>query len=436
MLSLKTDIENKSWLVYILNEFKKINLLQDEIEVIDIDSSACSSNILYFLQKPNSKLSIFNSHQIEPNGKIKYIQENLYVLDNSIAEGFDVNYDIFWNAFVFLSRYEEYKSEQNGKLIYSYSLNHPREDKSSFLIPIVNIIFNELEAFLILHYPDLKFGERVEPYIELSHDVDYIEKTLPLRLKQTAFNGYNTLKAIAEPKIFIKKIIKTFCFLFSSPSYWCFDYWQKIENTHNKKSTFYVYAKVGKVSFRKWLLDPSYDIANNKILQKKLKQLNDDGFEIGLHGSYESANDFEKLKHEKETLEKALGFEITKTRQHWLNYFEDVTPYSHSKLFKFDSTLAWNDIIGFRSGIASKYKPFDFKEEKAFDHQIIPQIIMDSNVYDYANDERIYEKARNILTLSKTISKNTYVSISWHQRVCSADYNWHLFYEDLLSSLK
>jgi hypothetical protein len=435
MLTIKTDIENKNWLIYILDEFKNINIANFDIEVLLLDEFTFNENIIYYISTSTDQVSIFNSSEQTPSKKIEYLKDNLYILENTRSENFSISYDILWNTFVFLSRYEEYFSEKNGKNIYSYSLNHPRNDKDSFDIPIVNILFNELELFIKENFPKLDFGDKIEPIIDLSHDIDYINKTIQIRLKQTVFNLYKTLKVIHKPKIFINNLIKTFKFAFSNPSYWCFDYWTILEKNHNKRSIFYVYVKNGKKDFKSWLIDPSYDIKTNTKLQKKLKALKNDGFEIGLHGSYYSANDFNKLKKEKEILENILGFKIVKTRQHWLNYFEKVTPYSHNKLFKLDSTLAWNDRIGFRSGCVSLYRPYDFKSEKAFDYEIMPQVIMDSNVYDYSDSVEIFNKAKNIMQKSKGLSKTTHVSISWHQRVCSSDYSWHKFYEEILNDI-
>ena len=195
-----------------------------------------------------------------------------------------------------------------------------------------------------------------------------------------------------------------------------------------------MYVKCKSRSFRSWLIDPSYDIKNNVKLQKKLIDLYKCGFQIGLHGSYNSAINCNQLQYEKDELERILGIKIVKTRQHWLNYSEDTTPDIHNRLFLFDSTLGWNDRMGFRSGIASMYNPYDFKNKKAYDYEVIPQVIMDSNIYDYGLKQDVFNAAKLVLNRSKKFSKTTCVSISWHQRVCSSDYNWHLFYEELLSA--
>src|SRR3989338_152008 len=142
---------------------------------------------------------------------------------------FESSYDLLWNSFVILSRLEEYMSEKSGKKICSLSMRHPRVEKTAFDTPIVNSLFNEFEKILKNNFPHLEFDNGEEPCIEFSHDVDYIDKTLQLRIKDAASrfrkgSGFNLIK-----------------FIFSNSSYWCFDYWEALEKQFNKKSVFYFY---------------------------------------------------------------------------------------------------------------------------------------------------------------------------------------------------
>jgi len=434
MLSIKTDLENTSWLTYLMEEFKRIQGAQFDINIIPLDGIQGENNLMYAYNTTEG-VSVYCSREQYPSGDIEYIDDRLFVLGNTrTKEGeYTCNYDLFWNAFVFLSRKEEYELERAGALIRGYSSNHPRTDKSSFDIPIVTHLFQELEQLITKEFPNLKFEEGKQPYIELSHDLDYINKTIQLRGKQTVFNAYNAIKSIFKPAQFFKHLAKSLSFMFSSPSYWCFDYWADIEKSHNRKSVYYVYANTGKKNFKSWLIDPSYDVATNVKLQDKLKELLADGCEIGLHGSYFSATNPDLLKEEKEMLEKAIGTSVTRTRQHWLNYQESITPHAHSELFELDSTLAWNDRMGYRAGCVSKFRPYDHETERAFSYFEIPQVIMDSNIYDYGSQKLEEQKklSRKLLENLKNY-KNAYVSISWHQRVCSSDYKWHETYEDLI----
>lgn len=437
-LYIQTDSEPNNWLSYIFDEFKSIHRPQFEIKIVPASEELeLGESVIYYSKNKSHPLTIPNCSDAPFTSEIKYIEENIFVLLNTIDNNDFLNYDLLWNAFVFLSRKEEYESERRGKLIYSYKKNHPRKDKESFKIPIVNHLFIKLEQLITNAYPLLVFEQSAKPIVELSHDLDYINKTIQLRLKQTVFNSFNTLKSVTQPSLFFKELSKTFSFFFKTPSYWCFDYWKSIENNISFKSVFYIYANSGQSkSFKSWLIDPSYDVKSNKKLQQQLKEMNAEGFKIGLHGSYNSALEPGLLQLEKEVLIDSLDFDITKTRQHWLNFKEGLTPYFHNELFKEDSTLAWNDSIGFRCGSASKHHPYDHKNDRPFDYEEIPQTIMDSNIYDYAggNMQKVMNEGNKLIKDLQKL-KNVHVALSWHPRTCSSDYNWHQVYEVYLQSI-
>lgn len=433
-LTLYTDGEVPNWLRYIVDQFTAIQQPHFNIQIQPKTLDEVTHPTIFY--GSGDGFAIPNKSDVALNTQVKYISDTIFVLKGTEGEG-AISYDLFWNAFVFLSRKEEYDTEQNGKRIYSYQQNHPREDKSTFRIPIVNHLFDELAGKITLTFPELTFEKGAQIKVDLSHDLDYITKTFQLRSKQTVFNTFNMLKNILRPKLFFQYLGKTFSFFFRNPSYWCFDYWIAIEKKYNVRSTFYIYINNGESkSFRSWLIDPSYDVKHNKKLQNQLKQMHEDCFSIGLHGSYNSALEKGVLKKEKEIVENALGIEVTKTRQHWLNYEEKSTPHFHNELFEEDSTLGWNDDIGFRSGCASRFRPYDHLNDKPFDYYIIPQVIMDSNIFDYAGgktDEREKEGLALLQQVHKL--KNAHISISWHPRTCSTDYNWHFVYERYLKYL-
>jgi len=435
MLHIATNLRDIEWLVYILEEFSRINRVEFPIRVIPQESSTSATHIITYGVNPSESVCIPDRSYVQPGGKIIKISRNLFIVKGTEGKDsrFACNYDLFWNTFVFLSRLEEYQSEIRGNKIKSYSFNHPLEDKSAFDIPVVNFYFNELEKIIKKNFPNLTFGQKQKPIIEYSHDVDYIRKTLQLRFKQTAFNGFNALKSFFIPSSFVRQMNKTLSFFISNPSCWCFDYWEELEKRADIRSVFYVYAKTNKRDLKSWLIDPSYDIPANVKLQKKLRHLIHERFEVGLHGSFHSATNEERLCKEKAILENSIGTKVRKVRQHWLRYEENTTPYIHNKLFKYDSTLGWNDRMGFRSGIAGRYRPYDHKNKKPFDYMITPQVIMDANIYDYGakHIENMSEKAMDILT-GLRLHKKPYISISWHQRVCNSDYQWHELYKQIL----
>ena len=436
MLYIATDLIDSHWLQYIIEEFSRIQSTNFQIRICRINDAPEKSNIIYYSREPQKGITIPNLSMIRPKYKIQWLHSDFFVIKDTLIEDsrFTLNYDLFWNSFVFLTRQEEYWMEKRGKNIHSYSSNHPRADKKTFDLPIVNKLFDKFQNIIEKKFPDLIFQKGNSPVIELSHDVDYLNKTVQLRVKQTALNLANTVRQVKRHNEFISNLKKTISFATRKSSYWHFDYWKNLELSHNKRSVFYIFVKTDRPNVTSWLIDPSYDISENNKLQYKVKEMIGSGFKIGLHGSYYSATDEDLILKEKRILENIVGQQVTRVRQHWLRYFESITPRLHSEHFRQDSSLGWNDRIGFRSGIATAYRPFDHQHNMPFKHMIVPQIIMDSNIFDY-NAAPTQSKCNEVFKLLNICNevKNAHVSISWHQRVCSKDYNWHHLYKKILS---
>lgn len=433
-LNIHTDLINDSWLAYILEEFKRISGAKFDIQISKETGDKNQVNTIYYTKNYSKFSYIQRKDHIIPNNNFEWIRKDFFVLKDSMTNNNNsfLCYDVFWNSFIQLSRLEEWHSEKKGNLIHSYAFKHPRKDKTTFNIPIVNYYFEDLKRIITQTFPELTFEKQKNPIIEWTHDLDYIDKTIQLRLKQTLFNCYNLFKGIGNGK-FKENLKKTIKFLFSNPSYWSFEYWEKLEAKFHIKSTFFIYSKIpeqkkGKNFLKSWLIDPSYDINSNLPLQKKLRELIHKGWEIGLHSSFFSAKNSNLFIKEKKNLEKNIGQSITKVRQHWLSFYENKTSKIHSENISIDYTIGWNDVSGYRSGCASSHHPYDHKNKKAYEHIVIPQLIMDSHIFDYGSN---MTKTKKILQ-SFIELRNVNCSISWHPRTCSSDYNWHLEYENLL----
>ncbi len=433
-LIIFTEFKNIKWLQYIMDEFCRIEkaIFSIIIKVYD-DSLERNQESLYYLSESESDIFQCPNYDLTYGSKLKIIDfKKFQILDGTISYSkYWVDYDLLWNAFFYLSRLSEYQLSQNGFYTRGYSFRTKMPENFRWDIPHVNFLFKEFKSKIKSRFPVLKFKKEVKAILELSHDLDYIKKTPALILKQTAFNGFNFIKNPSR-----KSFSKVFNFAFSKSNYWNFDYWQEVESQYKLKSIFYVHSKI-KSGLRQTILDPSYDINDNKILIDKLTEIKKEGWQIGLHGSFYSYNDFDLLKAEKNQLEQKLQFEITKNRQHWLNYHEGITPKLHQKLFEVDSTLGWNDSIGFRASVASKYRPFNHVKNEPFQYYIIPQAVMDSNIYDYGHGKE-FETLKDGIEIINTCKKlkNTEFSISWHSRTSSKDYNWSPGYLKLIKCFK
>lgn len=436
LLNFYTDLEDTRALQYILTEFKRIQKANFDIALLPLGKGPESLaegvyHLAYSKQKSGDSTVWIKSDW--GSKEALATQELLSALaDNSPIDLQKT--DLLWPAFALLSRLLEYQSETEGILIKSYS-QKLTVAPGTFDQPSVNHMFDRLEQFLKTQYNGLGFDEPSAPVIELSHDLDYLYKTPQLRIKQSVFHFYNAVKSLNRPAQSLGLLGKSLRFFVSNSQYWNFDYWESVEKKASMRSIFYVYAMPQRQrTFRSWLIDPSYAVAQHQDLANELKRLKHEGFEIGLHGSYASAESTDYLIEEKAVLEKSLGFEVSKTRQHWLNFNEKITAQSHSQLFEQDSTIGWNDRMGFRAGVASRYHPFDHQHQKAFDHWVVPQVVMDSQLFDYAQTGLPEKIEEMMLYLDRsTRVKSAHVSFSWHPRTCSPEYSWHAPYELLLS---
>jgi len=146
-LYILSNPKNKHWLNYIVSEFIRINKAEFDIIVSDVESIDDQNNkkILYHVETSKSVNSIPDKSAVVPCGDVDWLSNTLFITKGTLETGWlgVCNYDLFWNAFVFLSRIEEYQTRKKGKRISSYCFKHPRKDKSTFDIPVVNYLFFE-----------------------------------------------------------------------------------------------------------------------------------------------------------------------------------------------------------------------------------------------------------------------------------------------------
>jgi len=394
MIVLVTD-KIEPWLTYIWEQFARINKLESEYRFItydqfkQINDHTKKSLILEYSSYRRISQSLFIPRRNHfSTDDYVWVRNDLPVYSGTFDETHK-EFDIFFNAFVHLSRLEEWLFEKKGKRIYSYAFKHPRKDQKIWKIPVVNHLFNLVETEIKKKCYEISFGAKEKPTVQFSHDVDYICKTIQLKIKQCVYCLINSAKLFLhnEKKKSLSRLKKGIETVTGKADYWFFDSWSKLEDRLDINSVYFIYARA-KSSKRsnaiQWFLDPSYDITKDKELIDQCHELISRGREIGLHGSFFSAGDEILFLKEKLTLEKTINQPVTKTRQHWLNYIETTTPFIHEKTgINTDSSLGFNDIPGFRSGVASIYNPYDHRNQRAFSFDEIPLVLMDAHIDDH-----------------------------------------------------
>jgi hypothetical protein len=447
MITLLTDSVDP-WLTYIWEQFARINCLRDEYQFAtygDYQNSNrfCDSHavIEYGPEKRlDGSLFLLKRPEARPN-QIIWKSPHLPIYRDSCRElDGKPHCDLLYNAFFRLSRMAEWHAEKKGRSIRSYASRHPEKTMSIWRIPVVNFLFHELEKQIREHFPGVRFGSSRKPVLTLSHDVDYLDKTIQLRIKKTAWDGMHLLRRISKGRLkgCVPAATTMIDFVRQSSRYRCFEAWHRLESELGIKSVYYFYARnhyLKSFRLRRWILDPSYDITADEPLRNACRELMGRGHTIGLHAGFFAAQSAGLFQAEKEILEKVVDAEITKCRHHWLNYVEAKTPYIHAGAgIREDSTIGFNDIPGFRAGIASVYHPYDHINQRAFAFKEIPMVMMDAHIHSGIPQER--SKRFDWLTEPVPKIKKFNVSVDWHQRGIHSDYAWHEAYLKLVNAFQ
>jgi hypothetical protein len=342
-------------------------------------------------------------------------------------------------CFWYLNNLAERAHEQRSGPIHSYSGRLKGWDSRFWQYAWVNRIALFLRRWVarINRRDEHKlFGPPPRAELYLTHDVDAVEKTLAIRFKQSVFHSINALRFLLSGRFVLSasKAAQAARFLVSGENYWCFDQILDLEQSHGVKSIFNFYAgKPGNQrNIKQRLLDPAYDV-NQQRLSTQIRKMQEKGWVVGLHQSFDSWRDEVRMRVEKSNLEKALGGVVSSCRQHWLRFsFQNTWKIQQNIGLKQDTTLGFNDRPGFRNCAALAFHPWDEETNGPMSMESIPMVLMDSHFYDYQsyNDCQRKENLKKWLTEINLVGG--VASIVWHQRVMSRDYGWADGYKYLL----
>lgn len=283
------------------------------------------------------------------------------------------------------------------------------------------------------------FGPREPARIVLSHDVDAVRKTVPIRCKQSALLIFLAIRALSRGRLRSgwKRLQRGMQFFLTRG-----DYDRVNEALHLSRSLqicpIFNFAASGTPTCRtecSWIFDPAYDLSSNDLREQLLYVQNGGGV-VGLHPSFKSWNNSEQIAREKTALERALGAPVSHCRQHWLRFSWEATWSSQERAgLRYDYTLGFNDRPGFRNGGAVSFHPWSFHDHKP--HQIVatPLILMDSQLYDYLEltQEQRLAKIHSLLDEVRFVSGEA--SVLWHPHTLSTDYGWAEGFRGMLREL-
>lgn len=285
---------------------------------------------------------------------------------------------------------------------------------------------------------DVLLGALPKPEIFITHDVDAINKTFAIRVKQGVFNLINVYRLLIKFQLreAIEKWGDALRFLFGLDDWWKLDEMLNIEESQNISATYNFYAGRRPKNFKQWLFDPGYDISSTKI-QLFINRLHKSQQKIGLHAGFDSWNSYQSIKSQKETLESITKVSCISCRQHWLRFSWRETWASQTEAgILEDTTLMFNDRPGFRASTAISWRPWNSELECKHKLFALPTVLMDSHIYDY-QQLSILDRRLTIERLIKEVFiVKGKVAVVWHPHTLAKDYGWREGFVELVSIIR
>ena len=322
-------------------------------------------------------------------------------------------FDIFAASFYLVSRYEEYLPHINDK--------HNRfQAKDSILFkmnmlekPLVNIWVQELGNILTAIYPDIQLKKKQFTFIP-TYDVDAAWAYKNKGIFRTVASSARDLLNLDFQEF--KKRWRVITGKEKDP-FDTFDYQLQLQKELNLHPLYFILC--GEYD----LNDKNISLRNTNF-QNLIKRLGDYA-KVGIHPSYNSYLNKEKVKTEVTKLSKVLNREITTSRQHFLRL---RLPLSYQILIDLDITddytMGYATQAGFRAGIADTFRFFDLEHDNVTNLNIHPFAVMDGTMRDYLdlNVDESYEKATKLMQEVKNVG-GTFILL-WHNETLSDEKRW------------
>lgn len=208
----------------------------------------------------------------------------------------------------------------------------------------------------------------------------------------------------------------------SENPYWQFDDIMALENDLGVRSAFYFLNEphlFREQPPRSWIRPEEwiqhlgrYDVTAPEIVDL-IRTLAEGGWEIGLHGSYGSYDDRERLRHEKAVLDELVEADIVGGRQHYLQLSVPDTWRHHRAIgLRYDASPGSSTEYGFQHG----YQPFAPFDD---DFLVFPLTLMESAVGHYQSFEARRSACEGLL--DEAAENHAVMTILWHPRYFNED---------------
>jgi len=338
----------------------------------------------------------------------------------------DLEFDLFSMAFFLLSRYEEYlpfSADQHQRFPAKESIAY---QKHFLHLPLIDLWAHRLKRLLVKRFPALSFAPptyRFRPSIDIDMAWSFRYKGW-LRSLGAVFRDAKAGRLSALRQRFDVLTNQ------QPDPFYTFDYMEKLHSRLQLKPLYF------------WLLgqygpyDKNSDPENHHFRQL-IRQQSQQTITTGIHPSYQSNAQPERIAEEKALLEDILGKSILHSRQHFLMLrFPDTYRHLLAAGIEEDFSMGYASAIGFRAGTAHPFHWYDLEKETVTSLLVHPFQLMDVSLQQYLgySPEEALAAAGPLVEVCREVG-GQFVSI-WHNSSLTEDENWkgwRKVYEGLLA---
>lgn len=360
---------------------------------------------IFFNSENRNDIDIFVNKYSDEENLLYSVEKITKEQGKFFSEGL-FGFDIFETIFFHISRFEEYfsaseqldcharmKSEE--QLLVKYNLYH---------IPVVDrLVFSFFSAL------GFQMTNKASQY-SLTHDIDAIFKynslaKFPKSVIRVLLMGLGFDGVFRIIKSYVRKIKNYF-----DDPYYSFDYLFRPETFFIRKIVFFVSGG-----------NTRFDLYNKNYL-KNLKKVVDFGLEngyiVGFHPSYNASSNAPLFNKEKKVLENISQQKIEFCRTHFLRLdFKKSFQIMKDDGIRFDSTLGYPDLVGFRCGTGFEYSLYDFANENISDIREIPLVVMDGSSLQFQCNEDSDCFKKDLYEFLLRNKFNTHITFNFHNSI-------------------
>jgi hypothetical protein len=171
-----------------------------------------------------------------------------------------------------------------------------------------------------------------------------------------------------------------------------------------------------------------YDVSDIAV---KIRRLADAGCEIGLHG-IDAWNDKTKGREEAKRISEVSAARTAGVRIHWLYCDQESPAVLEEADFSYDSTVGYNETVGYRAGTAQVFKPLRASRLLELPLHVMDTALFYSDYLGLTDEEALAWLAP---LLDNGVRYGGVLTVNWHDRSIAPERLWDSFYVRLLDEL-